>query len=163
MRRLILLRLKLLSHQAYPLLILLVLSFMERSHVLRVLPVEPLLVLPLIYYWSLFRMEKLSTFSLFVLGIFDDVLSGAYLGQTSLLLLILYALVLTQRHHIKDLPFKFIWGIFGIFMICATILEWGIASLLTGRVLSSIPLMGQNILAVILYPWFNKIITKIEK
>lgn len=162
MRHLILLRIKLFSHQLYPLFILLFLSFLERAHFFRPFPIEPIFVFPLIYYWTLFRIEKISPFSLLILGVFDDALSGAYLGQTSLLLLILYGLVLTQRHHIKDQTFKFIWGSFGIFMLSATIVEWSIASVLTGKVLSFRSL-GQNILAIILYPWFNKIVVTLEK
>jgi rod shape-determining protein MreD len=163
MRHLILLRLKLLMHQLLPFFILLLLSFVEQFYFFRMLPVEPLFVLPLLYYWAIFNTEKLSAFSLFSLGLFDDGVSGAYLGKTSLVLLILYALVLTQRHHIKELNFKFVWGGFGIFMFAATLLEWGISSLLMSEWLSIFPLIGQNVLAITLYPWFNKVVRRLEK
>ena len=150
-------------HRLAPFLILLFFTFIEQFHLFRIFPVEPLFVLPLFYYWTVFRTEKLSAFSLFVLGFFDDAMSGDFLGKTSLVLLILYAIILTQRHHIKDLNFKFVWGGFAVFIASAIFLEWGISSLLIGQVLSLLPLMSQNILAIILYPWFNKVIRRLEK
>ena len=154
---------KLFLHQLNPLLILLLCDILDRTHIFRFLPWEPLLTLPLIYHWAIYRPEFLSIFTLLILGVFDDAIGGGFLGQTSLMFLMLYAGVLLQKHHIKDARFSSIWKGFAVFMLTAGVLEWVIAKSLYKQIVSLNIFIFQNLLAVLLYPWFNKLIKTLEK
>jgi rod shape-determining protein MreD len=160
---LILLRLRLFFHQLVPLLILLLCDILDRTHVFRFLPIEPLLTLPLIYHWAVYKPELLSVFTLFVVGIVDDAIGGALLGQTSLMFLILYALVLLQKHHIKEANFSGLWWGFAFYMLCAVFLEWAISSMLYDRAICSWIFLLQNAVMVVLYPLIHGLLVKLEK
>lgn len=144
-------------------MILLALSLLERLNIVSFLPAELLFTLPLIYYWAIHRPELLSPFSLFLVGVFDDILAGALIGQTSLLLMVLYGVVLLQKHHVKGSSFSIAWVGFCCYMLIATFVEWGIASVIHEQFISLTPFIIQNVLAAVLYPWFNKIVILLEK
>ncbi len=152
---LILLRLKLFIHQLAPFFILLLCDILDRTHVFRFLPIEPLLTLPLIYHWAMYRPEFLSVLTLFIVGMVDDAIGGAFLGQTSLLFLILYALVLLEKHHIEGSKSSIQWGAFAFYMSCAVCLEWAISSIVNESAICSGTFLLQNIMMVIFYPWMT--------
>ena len=163
MKNLLLLRVKLFFHQLKPFGILLVLAILDRAHIFHPLPLEPLLLLPMIYHWAIHRPEHLSAFMLFALGAIDDAISGVPIGQTSLVLLVLYVMTILQKHHVRGASFSTAWIGFSCYMALATLLEWGIVSVIVGDAVSLMPLILQNALAVALYPWFNKLIKRLEK
>jgi rod shape-determining protein MreD len=160
---LILLRFRLFFHQLTPLLILLLCDILDRTHVFRFLPIEPLLTLPLIYHWAIYKPEFLSVFTLFLVGIVDDAIGGAFLGQTSLKFLILYATVLLQRHHIEGAKFSGLWWGFAFYMLCAVSLEWGVSSMLYDRAICSWVFLLQNVIIISAYPLIHALLVKLEK
>lgn len=159
----LLLRARLFFHQFWPFVILSLLVVLDSARLFSFLSVEPLFLFPLIYRWSIYRPEYLSVSMLFVLGVLSDVMSGVFVGQTSLVLLMLYALTLVQRHHVRGATFSVIWFGFGCYMVMVSLLEWSIASIVFGYMVPAWDLSVQHLLVATLYPWFHKIFWKIEK
>src|SRR5258708_2092944 len=70
--------------------------------------VAPLLALAGVYYWTIYRPELLPPFAVFIVGLVFDLLSGAPLGVTPLLLLLARTLVLSQRRYFVNRLFPFV-------------------------------------------------------
>lgn len=146
-----------------PFAILLFIDIVQRSSIFGSFPINALFLLPLLYYWMMVKPDKISPFILFTIGVVDDSLSGSFLGHMSMTLLILYAFLLVQQQPIKTLSFKSLWRLFCLFMILEAFLEWGLARFLMEQQISFFLLFGQNILSVLFYPWFNRIVVKLER
>ncbi len=53
-------------------------------------PVFPAMTLVVVYFWSIYRPELLPAAAVFLVGFFQDVLSGAPLGLSSFVLLLVH-------------------------------------------------------------------------
>ena len=159
----LLLKLKLFIHQLRPFFILLLLDICDRLHVLGFLPVEPLLMIPMLFFWSIHRPENLSALTVCCVGLIDDCLSGALLGQEAAKLLFLYGISIFHGQRLRDMSFRVRWGAFFLCMLGATILDWFLVSVLHGQFLPPLDGLIQNLFTVLLYPWFNKAVSKFEE
>lgn len=126
----------------------------DRYRILRGAGIEPMFFPAVLYYFTVFRPDILSVLMVFSLGIFDDALSGALLGQNTLEFLLMYGLTLYQRQYIYSSTFYTSWITFGIILVMVSSFEFLLASLLQQTLLNPIELMGQTFLTTILYPLF---------
>jgi rod shape-determining protein MreD len=156
------LRYKFFLKDSFPLLSIFIAVILDRFHVFRALPLEPNLTFPIIYYWTIHRAECLPVTGIFLAGILDDALGGAYLGQNTLEFLFLFGSVLGQRQYLINSSFFMGWLILFFLSLGLMVLEWGIASLVSQKWLDATPLFLQNTLSVILYPWLTYLFNKIK-
>jgi len=119
------------------------------------LPISPFIVLTLIYYWTIYRPDLLPAWSLFAVGILQDIMGGCFLGQTTFLYLLLYGSVLLQRRYLINYSFNTIWGIFLGCCFSLAIIEWGCACILRGHLFALFPSLGTHCLSGFLYPWIH--------
>ncbi|WP_395826302.1 rod shape-determining protein MreD [Elstera sp.] len=94
------------------------------------LTVTPSLSLMAVYYWTIYRPDLMPPALIFLIGIVQDVVSGAYLGLTPLLLLGTYAFALSQRRAFLGKPFALAWGGFFLVLLATTSFTWIIVSLI---------------------------------
>jgi rod shape-determining protein MreD len=135
---------------------------LDRFHVFRALPLEPNLTFPIIYYWTIHRAESLPVIGIFLAGLLDDSLGGAYLGQNTLEFLFLFGAVLGQRQYLINASFFMGWLILFFLSIGLMVIEWGIASIISQQWLEATSLFLQNTLSVILYPWLTYLLDKFK-
>jgi rod shape-determining protein MreD len=121
---------KLLLKQWIPLGCLFIAVILDRSSVLGFLPAQPLLSLPTVYYWSLHRPDWVSILGVLGIGILDDALSGGYLGQNTILLLLVYLVVLKQMDYFISAGFARTWGAFFVIMGMCGAIQWGFSAFL---------------------------------
>lgn len=94
------------------------------------LTVSPFLSLMAVYYWTIYRPDLMPPVLIFVIGILQDVIGGAYLGLTPLLLLGTYSFALSQRRLFLGKPFALTWGGFFLVLLGTTSMSWIIVSLI---------------------------------
>lgn len=95
------------------------------------LTVAPFLSLMAVYYWTLYRPDLMLPVLIFLIGLVQDLIGGAYLGLTPLLLLGTYSFALSQRRLFLGKPFALIWGGFLLVLLATSSLSWGAVSLIT--------------------------------
>lgn len=110
--------------QGLPLCFFIMAIFIDRSNLLHINSFQPILIYAVIYYWSLYRPDWIFVPGLFICGIIQDVVSGMTLGQTSLIFLALYGIVLQYVEFFKSTNFLLTWSIFIIGIISLNILMW---------------------------------------
>lgn len=97
------------------------------------LPLYPHILLLAVYYWSVFQPQKAHPALLFFFGLIHDVLVGSPLGLHALLLLLLRALIISQRRLFLAQQFVFVWiGMaitaalgYGALWVCAQAISGG--------------------------------------
>ena len=105
-----------------------------------------------VYYWGLHRPGLLPAPAVFVLGLLGDLLDFAPLGVGTLVLLLVYAIALSQRRVFVGQPFLIVW--WGFMMIAAGAMGvgWVFASLVAGAALDPNPVIFAYLITLALYP-----------
>jgi|SRR5690625_4341920 len=122
-----------------------------------VAPITPALALTGIYYWAVFRPDLLPAWLAFLLGLLQDLLTGAPLGVGVLSMVSMHFFVSSQRRIFINPSFAMLWVIFGFFAGVSLLLAWLVGSLLLGQLLEPRLLLLQYVLTVGAYPclaWF---------
>ena len=118
----------------------------------------PLLVIycgTLHHHLSPGRREKTRPLSVFLIGLFQDILSGGVIGMWAFLYLLLHALLLTQpRNLLRFMESSALFSWFGFLFasLLFTLLYAFIGWLILGSALSPLGLAMQYCLTALLYP-----------
>ena len=126
-------------------------------------PVAPDWALMSVQYWSVRRPDQFSPVAVFGVGLYADVLSGAPLGTSAFVLLIVYAVVQSQRRYLMDRSFWVAWVVFLLVAALAGLLEWMLVCALANAVLNPIPSLNQYLFTIALYPLLARLLVLAEK
>ena len=115
-------------------------------------PVMPLLPAIAVFYWAIYRPDLMPLTATFAIGLVHDSLTGAPLGMTSLVLLVLQGLSSSQRKffHAKG-PF-ISWFGFSLLMASAAVCAWFVATAYHFQFLDPVPVIIQFAITVAAYP-----------
>ena len=86
--------------------------------------VTPMYALAGIYFWSIYRPDLIGYGTSFGIGLVDDMLTGAPLGCTALVLLVCQYIVFHQQKFFNAKPFGIFWVAFGVLALGANLLKW---------------------------------------
>ena len=106
-----------------------------------------------LFFWTVFCVDLLTPFSIFILGISADLLTISPFGYYTFLFLIFYKGVLFERQFLIRRSFLFLWGCFCIYVFPLLLSQWLLACLLNLSWLSFWFFLGQGILLMIIYPF----------
>lgn len=115
-------------------------------------PVSPMMVLGSIYFWAIYRPQVMPLVAVFLLGGFEDILTGAPLGVSSFAYLACFALVAGQRRFFLGKSFGVIW--WGFMLVAASVeaLRWLLVSVMNGVILDPTPGFFAYVTSIALYP-----------
>jgi len=122
----------------------------------------PLLLLVLIYFWSVHQPAFLSPVMVFLLGLFQDIVSGDPIGMAALVYLVVQGLILSQRRVFKGLSFALVWLGLGLASLCYVFLIWLAATLYSWQIAPVLGLGVQWLMTIVLYPVIGAVFTKIH-
>jgi rod shape-determining protein MreD len=128
--------------------------------VLAVLPVgipqwgalAPPLMLIAVFYWSLVRPDLMPPTAAFLLGLFQDLLSGAPLGSGALVMVVTQWTMRGQQRFLVNRPFLLVWGAFIPVAAVAALLEWTIYALLNLHAVPILDALVRLVLGFALFP-----------
>jgi|MDTC01.3.fsa_nt_gb rod shape-determining protein MreD len=92
--------------------------------------VVPLLPLMAIYHWAVFRPRLLPAYAVFLIGLLQDILTGAPIGVNALVFLAVYGAVLSQKQFFIGKSFFILWLGFSLIAAGAAIFYWLAISIL---------------------------------
>lgn len=127
------------------------------------LSINPSFPLIAIFYWVLYRPDLMSPVSVFIVGLFQDLLSGAPAGFFSFVYLLVYTIVVSQRLLFRDKSFVAIWSGFGVIALLTGFISWIITCLSVGMYLSPAPVVGQAIYSFVFYPPISWVFVVLKK
>lgn len=122
--------------------------------------VAPMLTVVGVSCWSITKPTLLKPIITFFIGIFEDLLTGAFLGFNTLVLLCVYAIALTKRRFFLGKSFIGIWWFFSYLALVATLLKWCLFALLTGTIVYSGEILFSYLITVLIYPVFGLLFFK---
>ncbi|UEM04562.1 rod shape-determining protein MreD [Skermanella rosea] len=126
-------------------------------------PVAPMLPLMAVYYWVIHRPDLLRPSMAFGLGLLQDLLSGAPLGMTPLIHVLVYWVVLTQRRFFLGTSFAMLWFGFALVAFGAGFVGWLAWSILNLRLLSPNSALMQSTMTVAVFPLFGWLFIRIHR
>ena len=86
--------------------------------------VTPMYSLAAIYFWSIYRPDLIGYGTAFGIGLLEDLLTGAPLGCSALILLLCQYLVFRQPKFFNAKPFGIFWLAFGVLALGAGLIKW---------------------------------------
>lgn len=143
--------------------VMLVLVGMVPLHIPAFTQVAPALTLMAVYYWAIHRPDLLRPSAVFVIGLLEDLLSGAPLGMNALVLVSAYWVVLSQRRFFLASTFALMWFGFAIIALGAALMQWGVLSTYYATVLPMEAGFFQALLTVVLFPLFAWLFIRIHR
>ncbi len=126
-------------------------------------PVTPAFLAIAIYYWSIYRPDKLPYAATFGLAMLLDLLTGAPLGLSALVYLIVQIILNSQRTFFHGKPFLVVWWGFSLVMPGIALVSWIIASLYFNALVPSMPFVIQAVLTILLYPLFAVLLSALHR
>lgn len=125
--------------------------------------VMPVPAIAAVYFWTLYRPALMPPLAVFLLGVLSDLLTGAPLGLHPLLLLLLHAVVLTQRRVLARQSFLLVWVVFATFASTTLGLGWALRTLLAFQLLPVEPALYELALTVAIYPALSWLFVRVER
>lgn len=124
--------------------------------------VSSFVTLCVVYFWSLYRPDLFTPSAAFVTGLIYDGLTGLPLGVTSLMLLLVRSLMVTQQRFFIARAFPVIWACFLVLAPIALLARWLVVSLWWGHLFALPPLAVELALTVMLYPLASWVLGRIH-
>jgi rod shape-determining protein MreD len=123
----------------------------------------PAFTLMAAYHWIVYRPDLLPPAALFAVGAGQDLLCGAPLGPSALLLLLLRTGVLKQRRHFVGQPFPFVWAGFTLVTAVATALLWALYLFLDGAFPDLPGTVFRAVLTISLFPVASLLLGRMQR
>ena len=147
-------RIDLLARQLTPsfLTLLLVIISIVPMRILDFTTVVPQLPLISVYHWAIFRPNLLPVYAVFLIGVIQDILTGSPLGVNTLVFLLVYGAVLSQKAFFTGRSFFILWVGFAIIAAGASTINWLVISILNATIVEAQSAILQYLLTLGIFP-----------
>ncbi len=125
--------------------------------------VMPALMLMSVYYWAVHRPDLLPLWAVFAFGLLQDLLTGAPPGIHTVVLLLAYAAVLSQRKFFHGKSFAVVWWGFMVIAAGAGFLHWFMLSAMAGRLIDPWQTAFAYFMSVAVYPLLAWCFTRVHR
>ncbi len=115
-------------------------------------------IIMVLYYWSIYRPTLISPFIVFSIGICFDLLSGWPVGLSSVILLFLRHVVVSQRVFLTGQPFTVVWIGFMMAGLGALSLQWLLFGLTRFQWGPIYPVFLTSFVAILLFPLISVVL-----
>lgn len=115
----------------------------------RIVPVLPLMA---VYHWAVYRPHLMPPLAVFLIGLLQDVLSGAPLGVNAVVFLSVYGVVVLQQKFFAGKSFLVVWLGFALIAAGAAVESWLLVSVLSQTLVGGRAVAFQYILNLGFFP-----------
>lgn len=110
-----------------------------------------------VYFWMIHRPDLFNLVSVYILGLFDDIISSVPMGSNILALLVLYLLVNNLQHFFNGKPFIITWYGFATLSLATFCVKWLVVSIYYGQFLPLSILFFTYLVTIAFYPFISLI------
>lgn len=114
--------------------------------------IVPMLPLAAVFFWAVHDPRLLPPVAVFAIGLLNDALSGAPMGATAVVLLVVYGTTLYQRRFFHNRSFAQVWVGFALVAFGAAVVSWLVAMLVSGMFMPPRAAVFQYLLTIAVYP-----------
>jgi len=125
--------------------------------------IVPSLGLIAIFFWVIHRPDLMPAWAVFLIGVFQDLLSGGHLGIGALVLLLVWLVVVAQRRVYSTGSFMQLWATFVLVAAGAQGLTWLLNGLISGGIIDIRPSVFQYLTTVAIYPCVAWVFVQIHR
>jgi rod shape-determining protein MreD len=112
----------------------------------------PPLLLIAVFYWSIVRPDLMPPTAAFVLGLFQDLLTGAPLGSGAFIMVLTQWTMRGQQRYLINRPFFLMWAAFAPVAIIAGVLDWLVYALINFHAVPILGALVRMVLGIVLFP-----------
>lgn len=112
----------------------------------------PAVAMIAVFFWVVHRPELMPAWAVFLIGLFQDLVSGGSLGVGILALLMVHVIVDTQRRYFARASFQGLWVAFAVIAAAAMYFMWILNCLLQDAWVAAYPAFFQFLTTVAVYP-----------
>ncbi|MGY8985696.1 MAG: rod shape-determining protein MreD [Sphingomonadales bacterium] len=123
----------------------------------------PIIGLMYVFYWTINRRRVVPVWSIFLLGLFEDLVAGGPIGVLSILLVVVHSGLDNQRRFFVNRSFIVSWMGFSIICLGISVIYWFLEAFHFGEFLSFLPLIIKVLSTIILYPIFGWVFGKYDR
>ncbi len=116
-------------------------------------PVSPELGVIAVFFWTIYRPDRMPAFAVLGLGLWQDLLNAAPVGLHTIAFLVVYGIVASQRTFFRGKPFPIVWWAFGLTAALAASVFWLAVVVWHLRYVDPTPLLFQWGLTVAVFPF----------
>jgi len=116
----------------------------------------------ILFYWLIYRPDRISIFWICILYLFPDVKEGWALGFSSFTTLLFVWSVLLQRHVLLRQTFVFQWFALSVLISMYFLLLYVTYSFLALHTLGIMPIVVSTLLAIFMYPLFVRYLARMQ-
>ena len=125
--------------------------------------VAPAFTLMAVYHWTIYRPKLLPPLSLFLIGLAQDLMTGAPPGVSALVMLLARAIVLRLRRHFVKRPFPFVWTGFTMLTGGAMLFLWVLHCLLDRAFFDIRGAAFRAVLTISLFPAASFLLGRVQR
>lgn len=115
------------------------------------LVVPPLYLIP-IFFWLVYAPQLMPLTTIFIVGLIKDILTGAPVGISSLILVLMATGLVSQAEILKQQIKTVVWGFFGLFTIFYYLANYLVISLLQWQLIAPELNYISIMMLIIIYP-----------
>lgn len=115
-------------------------------------PIAPALALIGVFFWSVHRPDLMPVWAVFLVGFFQDLLTGSVMGPGIIALLIAHALVVWQHRFFLAASFAVTWVAFMLVGAAALAAAWVLNCVALLTYVEPAPLFFQYLITMAVYP-----------
>ncbi len=123
----------------------------------------PIIPLVVVFFWSIYGPNYLPAFSVFLIGLLQDLLTGGPLGLWPAVYLVTQFIVMSQRPYFLGREQKVVWIGFALAAAGASLILWLVMSLISGVLLPAGALLFQMLATVMIYPLFGVAFSELHR
>ncbi len=123
----------------------------------------PIIPLAVVFFWTLYDPERLPVSYIFVIGLFQDALTGSPFGLWPSVYLSTQWVILSQRPYFLGRELQVIWLGFALAAAGATLLIWAVMSMIAGYSLPMASLALQLLATIFFYPVLSHLFRQIRR
>ena len=113
---------------------------------------RPSVGLMCVYFWLIYRPDLFNLGSVFILGIFIDIISSAPFGSSLLALLVMYLLVTNLIKYLNGRLFVVLWVGMAVLLAACLLIQWVAVSFYYTQPMPLLPIIFSYLLSLAFYP-----------
>lgn len=114
----------------------------------------PIIPLVVVYFWSLYAPRYLPAFSIFLIGLAQDLLTGGPLGLWPAVYLAVQYVAISQQAYFRGREVHVVWIGFAVAAASVSLILWLFMSLMSATLLPVGGLAMQMLTTIAVYPLF---------
>lgn len=122
-------------------------------------PTAANLVLMAVFYWAVHRPDLLSPFTVFLIGLLQDILVGMPPGMNAFVLLLVRTIAVSQSRVFRGRSFIILWWGFGLVAVASTFVIWLLSVIYALTLIDPLPGLFQAGMTTALFPFLAGLFT----